>query len=125
VALLNCAPTYFSLVIVREARVIFFRCKGHGVDAEAAGPVEGLLAREVAGSLSYYEEKLSGRGIGALLVRSVGQPVEEVQAQLAGLGFGSVAPLDPTAALAVGNGASLDPAVAQRVAAAAGAAGRS
>jgi type IV pilus assembly protein PilM len=124
VALLNCAPTYFSLVILREGRVIFFRCKPHGADAADAAASDGLLAREVAGSLSYYAEKLSGRGIGALLVRSVDRPVEVVLAQLEGLGVGRVAALDPAGALAPADGASLDPLVAQRLAPAAGAAGR-
>jgi hypothetical protein len=52
----------------------------------------------VANSFSYYEEKLGGRGVGTILLRSVATPVEELQSSLAGLGVERIEPLDVPAA---------------------------
>ena len=59
VALLNCAATYFSLAIVREGRLVFFRCKTYAMGNGQPGPVMDVLSRELSYSLSYYEEKLA------------------------------------------------------------------
>jgi Tfp pilus assembly PilM family ATPase len=126
VALLNCTGSYFSLIIVRKSRLIFFRCKSYSVGDDQPGAVDGLLAREVSSSFSYYEEKLAGQGIAAVLVRSAAQPFDEVASSLAGLGLPRVEPVDPGALLGLVNGQRLDPETAQRIAPAVGAAaGRS
>ena len=126
VALLNCTDRYFSLVIVREERLIFFRCKTFAFEGEQVAAPNGELAREVASSLSYYREKLSGRGIARLLVRSLGRPFDEVAERLRGLDVGKVEPLDPSSEYELQPGATFDPALAQSIAPAIGAAvGRS
>lgn len=118
VALLNCTPAYFSLVIVRDSRLIFFRCKSH--------PVNGLFVREIAGSLSYYREKLGGQGIGTLFVRSVATPIEELRSRLADFGVARIDLVDPAAVFALAEGVKLDTRDAQLLAPALGAAvGRS
>ena len=119
VALLNCAAGYFSLVIVRGGRVIFFRCKSVGEEAASANG-NGVLLREMAGSLSYYREKLAGRGLATLLVRSLIAPHEEIARKLAQLELEHVEPLRATDEL--DPAARLDPELALRLAPALGAA---
>jgi hypothetical protein len=125
-ALLNCAGNYFSLVIVREGRLIFFRCKTFApAEHEGSGP-NGLLLREVSNSFSYYREKLAGEGVHTVFVRTVSDPFEKVADKLAGLGCERVERIDPTGLLTLGEGVSLDSARLQRIAPAIGAvAGRS
>ena len=120
VALLNSTATYFSLVIVRGGRPIFFRCKSIGDDA--AGPDgNGVLVREMAGSLSYYREKLAGRALTTVLVRSRTGAFETIAAKLRRLELDRVEPvcaeegLDPA-------GRPVDPLLALRLAPALGAA---
>jgi len=126
VALLNCTATYFSLVILRQARLIFFRCKSFGVGEGAPDVADGLLAREVESSLAYYREKLGGAGVGTLLLRSVGSGVAEVEARLASLGLPRVEPIDLVGAQGPVEGPALAAGMAQRLAPAVGAAlGRS
>jgi Tfp pilus assembly PilM family ATPase len=124
VALLNCTRTYFSLVLVRAGRLIFFRCKTLAA-ANGASP-NGALAREVASSLSYYEEKLGGQGLGTTLVRTVATPFDELARQLADLPLGRVRPVDLTDAVSTVDGRRLEPEMALRFAPILGlAAGRS
>jgi Tfp pilus assembly PilM family ATPase len=122
VALLNSARNYFSLVIFRDQRLIFFRCKTYSMRAEPTAEINGLLAREVDYSLSYYEEKLSGEGIGTLLVRSADTAVEEVTRDLSGLDVKQVQPIDPVVAIPFADGQQVDSPTAQRIAPALGAA---
>jgi len=119
VALLNCATSYFSLVIVRGGRLIFFRCKSIGEGAAGANG-NGVLVREMAGSLSYYRDKLAGRGLSTVLVRSLVGPYEEVAAKLRQLELPDVEPVRPADELDLGQ--RLDPALALRLGPALGAA---
>ena len=107
---------------MRDQRLIFFRCKTFAIDRNGSGGSNGILAREVASSISYYREKLAGAGLGRVLVRSVGTPFEEVAKKLAGLELKRVEPLDPTRGLEFGDGVRLDGETAQRIAPAIGAA---
>ncbi|MCP3979541.1 MAG: pilus assembly protein PilM [bacterium] len=118
-ALLNCARNYFSLVIFREGRLIFFRCKTFGLE-EGEGP-NGMLAREVANSFAYYREKLRGKGVGAMFVRSVTTPFDEIREKLVALGCERVEPVDPRSAIDLAEGVRLDANAAQHAAAAIGA----
>jgi type IV pilus assembly protein PilM len=120
VALLNCAHAYFTLLIVRGDRLIFYRCKSLGGRTETA--VNGALTRELSNSLAYYTEKLEGQGIGTVLVRSVAAPVENVMATVGELEVGEVRPVDPAQSLRVPEGFRLEPEVGQRIAPAVGAA---
>jgi len=122
VALLNCAGTYFSLVLIRDDSLIFFRCKSYSMgDAGPATP-NGLLGREIASSFSYYEEKLAGTGVGTLLVRSTETPFETLAAQLQGLPVQRVEPIDLASAFRAATGGDVESGLAQRIAPAVGAA---
>jgi hypothetical protein len=124
VGLLNVASGYFTLLIVRDDRLVFYRCKSYvvGEGEEDAGPVEALMARELTTSLSYWREKLGGERMSRVLVRAVNGAATEVPSILEGLGVGHVEPFDLTRGLALPQGLRLDPAVAQRLAPAVGAA---
>lgn len=122
VALLNCTRSYFSLLIVRGEHLIFYRCKSYAIAEREAQLPNGAMARELAGSLSYYQEKLGGEQIGALFLRTVAQPFDELATMVSDLGIERVEPVDPSARLELVEGLRLDPEVAQRIAPAVGAA---
>jgi type IV pilus assembly protein PilM len=108
-ALLNCTRGYFTLIIVRSGQVIFFRCKSFA-GGEEAEPADNLtvMGRELASSLSYYQEKLAGTGIGTLFVRhALAGGGDELAPVLDRLGIAAVRAIDPTGIL--------DPAVARRL----------
>lgn len=71
--LLNATPYYFTVMIHRAGRLIFYRSKSAA--AEEAGPDSEyrMLRREVQASLVYYQEKLAGRQLARVYMRSVGQ----------------------------------------------------
>lgn len=121
-ALLNCAATYFSLAIIRDGRLVFLRCKSYAVGDGRPASANGLLARELGYSMSYYQDKLSGEGIRRLFVRSAETPVEELRPQLAAIEAPDVEPIDPVAAIEPPEGAAIEPELAQRLAPAIGAA---
>ncbi len=121
-ALVNCAVGYFSLMIVRGGRVLFYRCKSYAQAEDESRAPEAVMARELATSLSYYQEKLGGQGIETTIVRSVASPLPEVTELLERVGFGGIEAVNPAAALGSPRGAPLDPAVGQRIASAVGAA---
>jgi len=120
-ALLNCAGNYFSLAIVRDSRLVFLRCKTYSMSDGNPRPVNGLLARELGYSLSYYEEKLAGQGIRTLLVRSVATPFDELRPQLAPLRAERIERVDPAAAVESEHGPAVGVEVAQQLAPALGA----
>ncbi len=72
-ALLSASPGYFSLMITRGERLIFYRAKAYhprgGFHGESSLRV---VSRELRSTLSYYEEHLLGEGIGTLLTRTSG-----------------------------------------------------
>ena len=119
-ALLNSTPDYFSLVIVRGGRPIFFRCKSLGEEPPGANG-NGVLAREMAGSLSYYRDKLAGRGLATILVRAAGGPFEDLAAKLHQLDLERVEPVAVAESID-GRGSALAPELALRIAPAIGAA---
>lgn len=121
VALFNEAGRYFSLVILRAGRLVFFRCKTLGEDP-AGGRPNGELTREVASSLSYYREKLEGKGIGTLFARTVSGPPEAFADALGTIAPALVVPIDPLAVLDMRAAPEVDAALAQRLAPAIGAA---
>jgi len=122
VALLNCTRGYFSLLIVRGENLIFYRCKSYALAEREPEAPNGAMARELAGSLSYYQEKLGGDRIGVVFLRTVAQPFDELAGTLADLGVEQVEPVDPSGMLDLVEGLRLDAAVAQRIAPAVGAA---
>jgi Tfp pilus assembly PilM family ATPase len=122
VALLNCTSNYFSLIIVRGGQLIFFRCKNYRFGSTQPEALRGVLQRELANSFAYYHEKLGGEKIGAVLVRSVATPHEELVDILSEQDVGSVEPIDPVSALTLPAGMSIDRPLGQRLAPAIGAA---
>lgn len=123
VALLNCAHSYFSLLILRGEQLIFYRCKSFApADQDGSPAPNGSLSRELATSLSYYQEKLEGRGIRAAYLRSVALPVSEVAEMLNRLGLERIEAIDPSVLLGIPERLHVDRALGQRIAPAIGAA---
>jgi hypothetical protein len=110
------------LVIVRDGRLIFFRCKTLAPDAELGNGGNGFLVREVASSLSYYREKLAGQGIETVIVRGLNLSVDEVGAKLLELDLANVEPIDTAMDLDLSPGQRIDQTLAMRLAPALGAA---
>ena len=122
VALLNCASNYFSLVIVRNGRLIFFRCKTQSPEGEAANGGNGFLVREVASSLSYYREKLDGQGIASVIVHGLGVSADQIGEKLGELGLAQVESVDESVDVELAPGQRIDSDLAMRLAPALGAA---
>ncbi len=73
IAVLSATRAYFSLMILRGGRLIFFRAKNYHVQGGYQGEESlRVVGRELRSSLSYYEEHLLGEGIGKLYLRVVG-----------------------------------------------------
>lgn len=109
-ALLNCTRSYFTLLIVRADRVVFYRCKTYagGEEADPAGRL-AVMARELASSFSYYAEKLAGGGVGTVFVRAVAPGLDEVVPVLARIGVSAIRPIDASASVDAVNGSRFDP----------------
>jgi type IV pilus assembly protein PilM len=124
VGLLNVASGYFTLLIVRNERLLFYRCKSYsaGDSEEDLGPLDTLMARELTSSLSYWRDKLGGERLSRVLLRAVNGAATDVPPILESLGVGGVEPVDLARGVNVPAGLKLAPAVAQRIAPAAGAA---
>ena len=73
---LNVTGHYQSLLIFRGDELIFYRCKPHPEETE--GALAGLR-REIYTSLAFYQEKLLGRGVGRVFLRSTGMSVEPLR----------------------------------------------
>jgi hypothetical protein len=124
VGLLNVASGYFTLLLVRDERLIFYRCKSYAVGEgeEETGPLDTLMARELTNSLSYWREKLGGVRLSRVLVRAVNGAATEVPPILRGLGVEAVEPIDLSRGLDLPEGLRLTASTEQRIAPAAGAA---
>jgi hypothetical protein len=98
--LVNWDEEYVSFVLLREGRPLLIRTLPGESGAEA-------VARQAAGTLQFYAERLAGPGLAGVIVRSAAVPGEEALALL-GRGF-AVAPrlFAPWAALGIDeNGAA-------------------
>ena len=122
-ALLNCTRNYFTLMIVRADRVVFFWCKTYagGEEADASGRL-AVMARELTSSLSYYADKLGGSGVGTVFVRAVSPGLDVVVPVLERIGVTSVRAFDAAEALDPLSGRRFEPLDGQRLALALGAA---
>jgi type IV pilus assembly protein PilM len=122
-ALLNCTRNYFTLMIVRGDRVVFFRCKSYaGGDEDDASGRLAVMARELTSSFSYYTEKLEGSGVGTVFVRAVAPGLDEVVPVLARIGIEDVRAIDAAEAVDPVAGRRFEPIDGQRLAPALGAA---
>jgi len=122
-ALLNCTRNYFTLMIMRADRVVFFRCKTYagGEEADASGRL-AVMARELSSSFSYYTEKLGGAGVGTMFVRAVAPGLDEVVPVLERVGVSSVQVVDASEAVDPASPRRFEPGDGQRLAPALGAA---
>ena len=109
-ALLNCTRNYFTLLIARADRVVFYRCKTYagGEGEDPAGRL-AVMARELASSFSYYAEKLAGGGVGTVFVRAVAPGLDEVVPLLSRIGVSAVRPIDASSSVDAVNGSRFDP----------------
>ena len=122
IALLNRTEAYFSLMILHESRLVFYRCKSYGSDQQDTETARRLMSRELNTSLSYYQDKLQGQGIATTYVRSVGTAVDETVEYLARFALGDAVAVDPAWNLTLADGVRIDPSVGQAIAPAVGAA---
>jgi type IV pilus assembly protein PilM len=122
-ALLNCTRNYFTLMILRADRIVFFRCKTYagGEEDDTSGRL-AVMGRELSSSLSYYADKLGGLGVGTLFVRAVSPGLDEVVPVLERIGIASVRAIDAGSALDPSLSVRFEPLDAQRLAPALGAA---
>ena len=77
---------------------------------------------EVANSLSYYREKLDGKGVETVIVRGLNVSVDEVGAKLRELELANVESIDAAVGLDLSPGQRVDQELAMRLAPALGAA---
>ncbi len=122
-ALLNCTRNYFTLLIARADRVVFYRCKTYaGGEEDDPSARLAVMGRELASSFSYYAEKLAGGGVGTVFVRAVSPGLDEVVPVLERVGVRAIRPIDVSASLDPASGSRFDPLDGQRLAPALGAA---
>jgi len=119
--LLNLTPQYLALLIVSAGQIIFYRCKPHPGGADGDGGL-GAVRREIYTSLAFYQEKLLGRGLGRVWLRSAGLPLDAVAATVGGEAGCPVERLRLDAVLPAGAALRLDDDGGDLVAPAAGAA---
>jgi len=79
----NITGSFFTVMIFRAGRILFYRCKAFTADDD--GSMEGrrrLLRREVQASLVYYQERLAGTDLARLYVRTTGLAAPEALSAL-------------------------------------------
>jgi Tfp pilus assembly PilM family ATPase len=91
---LNVTRHYLSVLILRDTDVIFYRCKPHVSAAAGSDPLADVR-REVYTSLAFYQEKLLGRGIGRVFLRSVSLPLDGIREAVSAEAGGELEVLDP------------------------------
>ncbi|MEW5805805.1 MAG: pilus assembly protein PilM [Acidobacteriota bacterium] len=98
IALLNFSCNYFTFLIFRQGNMMFFRCKNYqaheGMDEDE---VMRSLKRELTTSLSYYSEKLSGKGLEKVYIRSASYPAERIVSLVGEIGLEEYEIIDPSA----------------------------
>ncbi|MFQ5876537.1 MAG: type IV pilus biogenesis protein PilM [Acidobacteriota bacterium] len=123
--LINVTRHDMTFLIFRDEDLIFYRCKLHLPGAEGDAALTALR-REIYTSFAFYQEKLLGRGIGRVFLRTSGvaaDVVREVVSEEAGC---PIEALELTARLSLAEEVSPDPETLAAAAPAAGAAsGRS
>jgi len=91
--LVNVTTTCFTVMIWRDGRPIFYRCKTFSFAAEDGGSNEAafdaaaayrLIHREAQASIVYFTERLAGKSFARIYMRVVGHDPERVGAALEG-----------------------------------------
>ncbi len=76
-ALINATPTFFSVTLTREGRLLLYRSKSYHLSGGFQGEESlRVVGRELRSTLSYYEEHLIGQGIGSTVLRAAGVEIE-------------------------------------------------
>jgi hypothetical protein len=111
VAVLNVTEGYFTLMIFRGDRPLFYRSKPYHVSGGFQGPESlRVVQRELRSSLSYYVDKLSGTEIALTYLRAVGVEHAALAEVLSAVGLGQLERAD--AQLSVDGLDQLEPDVA-------------
>lgn len=109
VGLINGSYNYFTFMILRDGKLIFFRCKNYQVERDLTEDDIGkLLSRELNTSLSYYTEKLGGTGIQMTYFRTVGHDTEKFRSIIEGVGLNSCEMIDPSKVIQFRNSSECD-----------------
>ncbi len=96
VGILSATPRYFSMMILRQGRLIFYRAKNYHLHGGFQGEESlRVVGREVRSTLSYYEEHLLGEGFSRMHVRVVGIPAAGFLSLLEGADCGEIREVDP------------------------------
>ncbi len=96
VGILSATPRYFSMMILRGGRLIFYRAKNYHLHGGFQGEESlRVVGREVRSTLSYYEEHLLGEGFARMHVRVVGIPPEGFFSLLGDADCGEIREIDP------------------------------
>ncbi|MDH3627046.1 MAG: pilus assembly protein PilM [Acidobacteriota bacterium] len=103
-AILNCAGTHFSLVIMRNQNIIFYRSKSLAQEPGEGMAANSGLLRELSSSFSYYEEKLGGEGVGRVILRNVANDNDALEARLGQIGCGRIETLTSSDAIDLAPG---------------------
>lgn len=97
VGLINCSYNYFTFMIIRNANLLFVRCKNYQLHGGALEEEkQRVLKRELSTSLSYYTEKLSGKELSMTYIRSIGHDTTKLIQLLKEGGIGTCEVLDPS-----------------------------
>jgi len=105
---LNVTRHYLSVLILRDTDVIFYRCKPHLSGTGSGDPLVDVR-REVYTSLAFYQEKLLGRGIGRVFLRSVSLPLDRIREVVSAEAGGELEVLDPLPLVPQNGGPRLGP----------------
>jgi type IV pilus assembly protein PilM len=77
--MLNATSVFFTAMIFRDGRLIFYRCKATGAPSEGNGEAASrMLRREVQASLMYYQERLRGTSLARVYMRLVGHEADGI-----------------------------------------------
>jgi len=100
VALINATPTFFSVSVLRDGKLLLYRSKPYHVNGVYQGEESlRVMGRELKSTLSYYDEHLLGRGVGATWVRTAGLDAAAVGGVVSDSGYGRVAAIDGASVL--------------------------
>lgn len=97
VALINDSNNYFTIMVFRNGKLIFFRCKNYLREKDLPEKEVGkFLTRELNTSLSYYTEKLEGKGLEMTYYRTAGSGVERFKSIIEDIGLNPNEMIDPS-----------------------------
>jgi hypothetical protein len=102
---LNCADSYFTAMIFRGPRLIFYRCKSWLLEEEGHADVSfcDQLRTELKPSLLYYQERLGGGQIKRVFVRTDPSVSEDLLSLLDTDFPGRVEKIDPSRIVTLQN----------------------